>query len=76
MVQCPQTQTGFEEEDVSHLVQEQSGDVDFNRAAFDLLAELLGFFHKLFATRLEPLDENRGVNDDLCAHTGDLDSNE
>ena len=27
--------------------------------------KLFGFFHKLFVTRLEPLDEDRSVNDDL-----------
>lgn len=48
--------------------------MDLDREAFDLLEELLGFLPKLFATRLEPLDENRGVNDILCAHSGDHDS--
>ena len=47
----------------------------FYTPPLNLVEELFGLLQQLFVTPLEPLDEDRGVNDDLCAHSGYRDSN-
>ncbi len=67
-------QPGLEQQDVANFVQQQSRNVYLKGAGFHLLQEGPRFCYKILVACFEPLDEDRGVNDDLRGRNGSRDS--
>ena len=64
------SQPGLQQEYVADFVEEQGRDVHFKEPAFHLFKEGPRLFEELFVAGLEPLDEDRGINDDLRGRAG------
>lgn len=70
LVKPPCPELGLQEQDIADFVEQQSGDMHFERSSLDFSQEDPGFRQQIFVTCLEPLDEDRGVNDELRGRTG------
>src|SRR3989454_4815893 len=69
------SQQGLEQQDVADLVQQQGRHVHLEGLSLYLLQQGACLFEQILIACLEPLDEDRGVNDDLCGRSGSRDSN-
>lgn len=56
---------GLQQQDIADFVQQQRWDVHLEGSGFHLFEQRARFFEEVFITGLEPLDEDRRVNDDL-----------
>ena len=63
-------EAGFDEKDITDLVEQESRDMHLNGMVFYLSEEIAGFREEVFTAPFEPFDQDRGINDDLFGHTG------
>jgi len=74
VVQRRGAQPGLQQQYVADLIQQQGWHVHLEGPSLHFPQKGLRLLQEILIARLEPLDEDRGVNDDLCGRSGSRDS--